>query len=734
MVVLQPVDSHGLSDVSSALQDVRQEYKVFCDSLSKRYEGMCSAADMCRSNHKQEEATRMQLCESVTDPLRQELIAKHRERSTTEEEANEYAIVLQLLEGRLVSEAHEQAAAQKVAEMEVEVTLRMRGQLEALACADDEVNARYEMLNLRAEHASQASRSEEESLQAVSVELARVRSSQIITEGALSNESDTMQEMISEIAAIMGACDERHGFLTSETAQIAEVTAKSTVLAKEATEEEHMTSTMELKEAEELEESRAIAEKLDAARSEVLQLARARTQESASLAEFRGELEHISRMPNMILPTQVATSSRDLDVMKREMDNIYLEHGQFIARGHMMCTELAAAQERRSALQRAVKAQEESYTAQQQSQRKVIVQRMADSRSKIHELNAAVASDKVRLEQDSRLLDETLQRIGSLQGELLCVEAAASTEAEALVAVGRDMEVESEACNTVRQRLVVTCSELGSLQAQQQSSITSAAGRSAASSNMAPRSDNAEAALRSERVETDVLDAMARAVRTAPGDLPGGSLAAPGTPEFARQLMLAQTLLEEWHQRELAHVHERGLSQCRSVEEQIAQQQARRQTLTELRQSELRSWSLDKEQLAKRLSGSRQEHAQAESNLLGEISRLESVNRSEEVTEGTSSSSKGGAAEDEEKASTGADGSELARMNASLRDTHSELCEQQLQLDAITRERDRLQAHLMMALERASALKKEKGQLVALPSATPSTSTATPGPSMAVVA
>merc|ERR1711862_870672 len=54
------------------------------------------------------------------------------------------------------------------------------------------------------------------------------------------------------------------------------------------------------------------------------------------------------------------------------------------------------------------------------------------------------------------------------------------------------------------------------------------------------------------------------------------------------------------------------------------------------------------------------------------------------------------------KTATNIDGSSLVCMNASLRDTHQSLCQQQQHLDAITRERDRLQAHLVVALERAS--------------------------------
>merc|ERR1711967_76145 len=100
----------------------------------------------------------------------------------------------------------------------------------------------------------------------------------------------------------------------------------------------------------------------------------------------------------------------------------------------------------------------------------------------------------------------------------------------------------------------------------------------------------------------------------------------------------------------------------------------RRGALEELRHSELRSWSLDTEQLAKRLSTGERDYGQLEANLLGEISRLQN---SDEAAAAAATSGNSQEA-DIFKAPEGADGSELAEMNASIRDIQGKLCEQQI--------------------------------------------------------
>jgi len=239
-----------------------------------------------------------------------------------------------------------------------------------------------------------------------------------------------------------------------------------------------------------------------------------------------------------------------------------------------------------------------------------------------------------------------------------------------------------------------------------------------------------DAILRSERVEADVLDAMARAARTLPGDAPGETLAILGTPHFARQLLVAQALLDDWHQKEISHIREQGLAWRHSMEEQVAQQQMRRASLEELRISELGRWSLDKEELVKQLSSIEAEHMGLESCLLREIAQLERGESREATSNGSSSATRrevltaeGLQAAEEE------DGPKLAQMNASLQDTHSALVVQKQRLEDITRERDRLQAHLIRALEKASG--QHDGCKVAQPMPGPASALSLP---MAAVA
>merc|ERR1719183_2647813 len=88
--------------------------------------------------------------------------------------------------------------------------------------------------------------------------------------------------------------------------------------------------------------------------------------------------------------------------------------------------------------------------------------------------------------------------------------------------------------------------------------------------------DDGSADSHRQRVEIDVVEAMAHAIRTTAGEMAGDGLAMLGTPQFARQLLVAQTLLEERHQQELRTIREQGLAWRQTLEEQAAQQQARK--------------------------------------------------------------------------------------------------------------------------------------------------------------
>merc|ERR1712217_296166 len=70
-------------------------------------------------------------------------------------------------------------------------------------------------------------------------------------------------------------------------------------------------------------------------------------------------------------------------------------------------------------------------------------------------------------------------------------------------------------------------------------------------------SDDGSSDLHRKRLEIDVVQAMAHAIRST-AEMSGAGLAMLGTPQFARQLMVAQTLLEEWHQQELQNIREQG--------------------------------------------------------------------------------------------------------------------------------------------------------------------------------
>merc|ERR1719401_1897479 len=125
--------------------------------------------------------------------------------------------------------------------------------------------------------------------------------------------------------------------------------------------------------------------------------------------------------------------------------------------------ELSATQEARGALQEAVATQEEAYASQQQTLQSSIWQRISESRREFCELSAVVEIDKARLQRDTADLDVAMHRIGPLRGELLCVETAVVTEAEALTAVRRDMDAENAACCAARQRVETMSSEIATL-------------------------------------------------------------------------------------------------------------------------------------------------------------------------------------------------------------------------------------------------------------------------------
>jgi hypothetical protein len=212
------------------------------------------------------------------------------------------------------------------------------------------------------------------------------------------------------------------------------------------------------------------------------------------------------------------------------------------------------------------------------------------------------------------------------------------------------------------------------------------------------RSEEDRADSHKQRIELDVVEAMAQAIRMTAGESPGDGMAMLGTPQFARQLLVAQGLLEEMHQRELRAIRDQGFAWRRSLEEQAAEQKSRRAILEELTKSELSSLSLERDELARRLSNGEPEAPQIQLDSQHDVSRTDNrigsdVGAEAAMTEAAPGLEAGGASRD---------ASCLATMNASLRDTHRSLVQQQQKLEDVTRERDRFQAHLLVALERAS--------------------------------
>merc|ERR1712039_473761 len=105
-------------------------------------------------------------------------------------------------------------------------------------------------------------------------------------------------------------------------------------------------------------------------------------------------------------------------------------------------------------------------------------------------------------------------------------------------------------------------------------------------------------------------------------------------------------------------------------------------------QQTLAVWADEKERLSRRMRSGEVERDQLEHNLMKEIARLHSS---------MSNASADQAATVKERECPA-----LMEMNASLREAYAFLCEQQQQLEEATMERDRLQAHLITALERVS--------------------------------
>jgi len=404
----------------------------------------------------------------------------------------------------------------------------------------------------------------------------------------------------------------------------------------------------------------------------------------------------LSHAATEMLCTVAAPPSNEIEDLREEAETLQGEKSRLAACARAMYAELSAVQERRSALQRAVNAQEETYASQQQMQRRKISQRITDCKQKIGDLSVVIDADRARLDVDTRTLDGAMERIGALQGELLCVETACTTEADTLSSIMYDMESENAVSDAWRQRLEATRSEVATLRANHQSlasdSVVDFCGGSC--------NDDNSADSHRQRIELDVVEAMAQAIRMTSGETPGDGMAMLGTPQFARQLLVAQGLLEDIHQRELQAIRDQGIAWRRSLEEQAAEQQNRRAILEELAKNELSSMSLNRGQLARRACTGEFEHDHVEPNSEQEIARTKSNDNrlgSDSEAEPAVATISSGV---EDVASS--DGSTLARMNASLRDTHRSLVRQQEKLEDVTRERDRLQAHLLVALERAS--------------------------------
>jgi len=701
-----PLNTDGLAEMSKTLMSsIRQ-----CDEQSRELSGtlvrLQSDFQTRRQTFTQERSARTDTYSTREASFEQELSAKQADLVGTEVQVQGLEKQIAALESGMKDASSEQERMMRKTETDYEVTERMRDRLAALGNADEELHARYKMLSKRAEDAARACASEERTVRTAGSELAAVQRSRTDIESALSSETASLNAVAADFDAVVASAEARHAALSREELRPGEVAANLASLAKKLNDERATAAALQMDAQHEQEESLVLASRLASARLEASEVSRSHEDEVREVTRLR---EVLLSQTKLDLPPPALSDSfgRELEKMHSEVEALSQEEAQLSASRNSLTVELNDAHQQRASLQRALHAQEENDAQLRDTQRKAAQKLQQDRAAEIAALGAAAASEEAKVERANVALEEAMRSIGPLHGELLCTEAAGTTEAEALAMVRNDMDVESAACNAVRQRLSNARSELAVLKTQ-----VTERGIGVVTERGIRGGDDSEADLQRHRIDLDVVEVMSQAIRaSAPsGDLASDSLAAVGTPQFARQLLEAQALLEELHHKELLAIKERGRAWRRTLEDEAVEHQAREVNLEQLMRTEKWSWAADKERLSQRVRSGETEQVQLERNLLKEISRRECAAAEDaglniartETGSATATSPWMAEAAMGLEAAAGGDGTVLARMNNSLRDTHHLLCDQQKQIEDIARERDRLQAHLISALERAS--------------------------------
>eukprot|EP00929_Paragymnodinium_shiwhaense_P053240 TRINITY_DN26653_c0_g1_i1.p1 TRINITY_DN26653_c0_g1~~TRINITY_DN26653_c0_g1_i1.p1 ORF type:complete len:1243 (-),score=420.34 TRINITY_DN26653_c0_g1_i1:382-4110(-) len=201
-----------------------------------------------------------------------------------------------------------------------------------------------------------------------------------------------------------------------------------------------------------------------------------------------------------------------------------------------------------------------------------------------------------------------------------------------------------------------------------------------------------------------------------------GHISGSSLEEFSRQLVIAKACLEERQRRLVLEIEQQAELQRRDLEDCAAEEKAAAAEMEHELLLEEASWSEERQRLERRASMGDTEHRQLETNLLREMSRLESTAEhaacqnsplSADTEQATGDwkrqlCEKGNNPLAVREAPVAADSSgdahrnppEVAEMSAALRETYGFLCQQQQRLEEASKERDRLQAHLAVVLER----------------------------------
>lgn len=708
--VVAPFTDDYLEEISKTLEVPLKLYDDQCAELSTSLIRIRSALETKRRNFMQDRSACTDKCKTLESAFEEEVARKQIDLAETEAKVQGLDEQIASLETVLKDAMGEYELVMRRTETESEVTERMRDRLAALGTADEELHARYKMLSKRAEDAARACSTEERTARATRAELAAIQQNVAEYDSALRAQTVSLESVMANYSAVLASAESRQVALNREESRPGEVAGSLSALSKQLASERVAAESLEVEARSEQEETRMLAKRLASARLEASEIRRTHEDETKAVSRLRDELSSQSRL-DLPPPTLSDSFGRELERMHGEVESLCQEEAHISTSRSSLSRELHAAQEQRVKLQQALHAQEENDAKLRAAQRTASQRVQQDRVAEIAALGAAAASERAKIERANVALEEAMRSIGPLHGELLCTEAAGTTEAEALVMVRNDMDVESEACNAMRLRLSTARSELAGLKAQLAERKVSGTGAPSASPGQFYRGDDGENDVQRDRIDMDVVEVVSQAIRAVSpaSDSATEGLAAVGTAQFARQLLEAQAMLEELHHQELLAIRERGRTWRRNLEDEAAEHQAREAHLEQLIRTEQWAWAADHERLSQRVRSGEREHVQLEHNLLKEISRRETAaadGASMNVAQAESASAGASPWMAEAalglEAAAGGDGTVLARMNNSLRDTHHLLCDQQKQIEEVSRERDRLQAHLISALERAS--------------------------------